>query len=139
MTRCLWCNGSDGELRTVTLSQGRERRSVPVHTAHESALVEWHARVAHHTPRLVMTLAFAPLVLLAALGLAALISRGTVFFVLGLALIALAAHMWTHPYATPQTVRLVGVRRSIALVRALAVPLGLGGLVAIVVGLAGYA
>jgi hypothetical protein len=49
MNRCLWCNRSDGELRTVTLRAGKERRDVPVHPAHEAQLVAWHARVVRDT------------------------------------------------------------------------------------------
>jgi hypothetical protein len=139
MARCLWCNGSDGELRTVTLTQGRERRVVTVHAEHEAALVEWHGRVVSDTPRFVLTMVIAPLAVFAVVGLAAFLSRTLTFVLLGLALIALAAYMWAHPYATPQTVRLVGVRRSIAIVRIAVVPIALGGVVAAIAGLAGYA
>ena len=138
MTRCLWCNGSGGELRTVTLSEGRQRRDVAVHAAHEGVLVEWHARAARDTPRFVTVMVFTPLVLLTALGLAALVGRGATLVVLGVALLALGAFMWTHPYATPLTVRLVGVRRSIALVRAATAVVIIGGAVASVAGLTGY-
>jgi hypothetical protein len=137
MNRCLWCNQSDGELRTVTLREGRERRDVTVHPEHEAALVAWHARVASDTQRFVTTLVFTPLVLLAAVGLAALVSRASTFVVLGLALIALSAFMWAHPYATPQTVRLVGVRRSITLVRAATAVLAAGGAFAVAAGIVG--
>jgi hypothetical protein len=131
MARCVWCNRTDGEMRTVTvLAEGRERRTVTVHAAHEAPFLAWHARVASDTPRFVMTIAFTPLVLLVAVGVAALVGRPAVALVLGLAATALAVVMWTHPYATPQTVRLVGVRRSIALARAGALLMGLVGLVA---------
>ena len=137
MTRCLWCNGSEGELRTVTLIEGRARRPVAVHSAPEASLAAWHARVASDTPRFVATMAFAPLILLAAIGLAALVSRTLTSVVLGLALVALAAFVWRHPYATPLTVRLLGVRRSVRLVRAAAVVLAIGGFAAAVAGLRG--
>jgi hypothetical protein len=138
MTRCVWCNRADGELRTVTLAQGRERRAVTVHPAHEASLVAWHARATNDTQRFVTTIAFTPLVLLGALGLAALVGRGATFLVLGLALIALAAFMWAHPYATPLTVRLVGVQRSIFLVRAATALLAAGGIAASIAGLRGW-
>lgn len=138
MTRCIWCNQSDPD-RTVTLSAGRERRTVPVHAAHEASLVAWHARATREARRFVTTMVLAPLAVLAAVGLAALVSRAMAFAVIGLAIIALAAYAWTHPYATPQTVRLIGVRRSIALVRLVSVPLGLAGLVAMIAGLVSYA
>ncbi len=132
MARCVWCNQPDGEMRSVTvrLAEGRERRTVTVHAAHEASFLAWHARVVRHTRRFVTTIAFAPLVLLAVLGVAGLAGRPAVALVLGLALSALALYMWTHPYATPQTVRLVGVRRSIALARAAALLLGVVGLLA---------
>jgi len=139
MMRCVWCNGSDGELRTVTLPvAGRERRTVAVHAAHEAALAAWQARVSSDSQHFVTAMALSPLVVLGAVGFAALVSRGASFVVLGLSMISLAAYMWAHPYATPQTVDLVGVRRSIVLVRVLAVALGLGGALAVVAGFAGY-
>jgi len=132
MARCIWCNQPDGEMRTVTvpLAEGRQRRTVTVHAAHEAPFLAWHARLVSDTPRFVTTIAFTPLVLLAALGLAALVGRPAIALVLGLALTALAVFMWVYPYATPQTVRLVGVRRSIALARAGALLLGVVGLLA---------
>jgi hypothetical protein len=136
VTRCLWCNGSDGELRTVTLPmEGRERRAVPVHAAHEAQLVEWHARVARDTPRVVMTLAFTPLVLVAVVTLAVVLGGGMLLAVLGLLLTALGAFMWAHPYATPQTIRFLGVRRSVALARAFALLLAVGGIIGAIVSL----
>lgn len=137
MTRCAWCNRSDGELRSVTLAEGRQRHVHAVHAAHEAALRDWHGRVVSDTPRFVTTMVIAPAVVFAAVGVAAVVSRALAFVLLGVALIALAAYMWANPYATPQTVRLVGVRRSIALVRLAAVPLALGGVVATIAGLAG--
>lgn len=131
MARCVWCNQPDGEMRTVTvLAEGLQRRTMTVHADHEASFLAWHARVARDTPRFVTTIAFMPLALLAALGVAALVGRPAIALVLGLALIALAVFMWMHPYATPQTVRLIGVRRSIALARAGALLLGLVGLLA---------
>jgi hypothetical protein len=127
MNRCIWCNRSDGALRTVTLQEGRGRRDVVVHPEHEAALAAWHARAAADGQRFVTTVAFTPLALLAAVGIAALVSRASTFVVLGLALIALSAFIWTHPYATPLTVRLLGVRRSITLVRVLAAVVAAGG------------
>jgi hypothetical protein len=82
-------------------------------------------------------LTFTPLFILAAVGLAALVSRASTFIILGLALVALAAFMWAHPYATPQTVRLLGVRRSITLVRVATVALALGGALTVAATLAG--
>jgi hypothetical protein len=117
MNRCLWCNGSEGELRTVALHEGKQRHDVLVHPAHEASLVGWHARVAGDTPRFVTIVAFTPMLLLAAVGVAALVSRASTLVVVGLAVIALAAFIWRHPHATPQTVRLLGVRRSITVVR----------------------
>jgi len=111
---------------------------VAVHAAHEASLVAWHARATRDVQRFVMTMVFTPLVLLAALGLAALIGRWATWLVLGLALMALAAFMWTHPYATPLTVRLVGVRRSVTLVRAASVLVAIGGVSASVAGLGGW-
>ena len=136
MNRCLWCNESSGELRTVTLRQGKERRDVFVHAAHQSSLVDWHARAVNEAQRFVTIVAFAPLFILAAVGLAALVSRRSTPVIIGLALIALAALMWRHPFATPQTVRLMGVRRSIIVVRALTALMALAGTVALGAGLA---
>jgi len=120
----------------VPLSEGRERRDVWVHARHEACLVRWHARVARDAGRLVTTMVLMPLVLLPTLGIAALAGEGAVLPVLGLALIAIAALMWTHPYATPQTVRLVGGRASIALARGGAALLAAAGTAAMVAGLA---
>ncbi len=133
MNRCLWCNGSDGVLRTITLGEGRVRRDVTVHPEHEADLVAWHARLVRDTPRFVTIFAFTPLLLLAAIGLAALVSRSAVLVVLGLWLIGFAAFVWSHPYATPLTIRLVGVRRSVALARGLTAVLATGGVIALLV------
>jgi hypothetical protein len=135
MTRCAWCNGSDGELRRVTLVEGRERRDVSVHAKHEASLVRWHARVARSGPRVVTILVFAPLLLLASVGVAALAGRGAVLAIVGLAVIGIASVVWKHPYATPQTMRIVGVRTSITLVRVGAALLAVGGIAALIAGL----
>jgi hypothetical protein len=134
VTRCLWCNGASGELRTVTLMQGREALRVAVHPEHEEALLRWYARVVADSPSFVTIMAFAPLFLLPAIGLAALVSRRAVIPTLAVTLVVLAAFVWTHPYATPQTVRLLGVRRSITVVRAIAILVGLVAIAALLVG-----
>lgn len=136
MARCIWCNGGEGELRSVTLHEARERREVPVHPEHEASLLAWHARVTRDTQRFVTVVAFTPLALLAFVGLAALVNPASIFVALGLSLIALATFLWAHPYATPQTVRLLGVRRSIVLARGLTAMLAVGGTIALLAGAA---
>ena len=137
MNRCLWCNSSSGELRAVTLRDGKARRDAFVHAVHEESLVAWHARAVRETPRLVTIVAFMPLLVLPALGLAAMVGRASTFVVLGLVLVALSALMWRHPYPTPQTVQLLGVRRSVAVIRVITALVALGGGVVLAAGLVG--
>ena len=127
MPRCIWCHQSTGELRTLLLRNGREHRFVIVHPEHEERVIDWHNFVLTHQASLVLRLALLPLVLLAVIGLASLVNSRLIPIAVGVVVVCVAATVWRFPFATPQTVSLLGVRRSVSISRALAVVLGLLG------------
>lgn len=127
MPRCVWCNRSAGELRTLVLRRGREQQSVAVHPEHETSVLDWHAFALRHEASLVLRMTLRPLVLLASIGLAALVDKRLIPVVAGLAIAWVATTIWRFPFATPQTVGLLGIRRSVTLARAIAVGIGIIG------------
>jgi hypothetical protein len=132
--RCVWCNRADGELVDLTV-ESRNRvarnplpRTFRVHDEHRQNFVEFNRKVQRYGPIFlwgiggfvtltavlqVLIFAFSP-----ALGAAGV---GAALVLLGGMLIAL-------PFATPETVAMVGARASIKMVRA-------GGAVVVVFGL----
>jgi len=121
--RCLWCHGGQGELREIVLEVGdrlagawRQRR-VLVHPEHEGELRD-HQRLLRGFGR---TFLVGVAVLL---GLMLLIEVPLVWWSarwglagIGLSVAALGALLVALPFATPETVRLWGVRGSVLAVR----------------------
>jgi hypothetical protein len=108
------------------------RETLLVHPEHEHIVREWLKTQERGTSRLVVFLVFLPLAVLAVLALSALVSPTLVLAVAGLALIAIAAVATTYPFPTPLTVRAIGLRRSIAIVRLLTMAIGLAGVAMLV-------
>jgi len=127
--RCIWCNRQDGALTEVVLGKGLQSRRVGVHPEHEALLREWDARARAFELPLVMALAFLPFILIGVFGLAALIAPWLAVPLACVGFVGMAIVIWRHPYATPQTVALLGVQRSIAVARGgalLILALGIG-------------
>ena len=104
-------------MRVIEVGERRDRALLTVHPEHEPLVRHWIAEEAAHGDRFVMVVVFTPFILLALVGLAALLNRQLIVPVIGLAIVALAAFMARFPFPTPQTVQLLGLRRSLFLVR----------------------
>jgi hypothetical protein len=133
--RCAWCHSSAGILRPLLLHDGREQLLLHVHAEHESSVVAWHESVIRRRPAVATRLALVPLLLLSAIGVAAAINASLILPAAGVAMLSIAAIFRRFPIATPQTLALVGVRMSMALVRGLALGIGVLGALITAVGI----
>ncbi len=82
-----------------------------------------------HQASFVLRVAMLPLALLALIGLASLLNKRLILVGVGLAVVWVAATFWQFPFATPQTVSLLDMRRSVTLTRTLAAGLALLGVI----------
>ena len=133
--RCAWCHNSAGDLEPLLLERGPRREFVYVHREHAAAVAAWHTALASAEPSLTTGFALLPLALLAVIGITATVSWRLVTPLVGLLLVALAVVVWRHPFATAQTVTLLGIRRSVVLARSLAGALVVVGSLAIAIGI----
>lgn len=121
MDRCIWCHSTRGDLRPLSLQDGRQTLSGFVHPDHEAAVRHWHQQAHLRGNTLIVLLVLLPLGLLAALGAAALVSRRLLLPAAGLAILGLGSIVARFPFPTPQTITLLGLQRAIRLVRTLSV------------------
>lgn len=140
--RCAWCRGRDGDVKEIRarvpgpLMSGLRWVDLDVHARHEPDLRRFLARLRAHGRRFlsllgacVAGLVATYLVLFAveaATGDGALAENLGSVATGGFSL-ALAVLLCRHPFATPWTNRLLGVRGAIRLVRVLSVLLAAGG------------
>jgi hypothetical protein len=132
--RCLWCHGADGDLVQVQLP-GEAWQEEPrlVHPGHEERL-RIFVDTARRRGQLFLALVVAEvLVLMNSTLVGVAVAQWVGLIIMGAALLAMAATIFVMPFATPQTARALGVRRSITLARGLGVGVGLLGLVLVVV------
>jgi hypothetical protein len=121
--RCVWSHRHDPGTRPITLRPGERyaEETVWVCPAHEEQFRRFYAYAARYGSTFI-----------ALIGLIVLAGFGLVLFEssvgLGLLLMGIGAVMLVFPFATPQTVQMLGVRTSVWLVR-------LGGLLMIGFGL----
>jgi hypothetical protein len=116
------------------LRDDREQVALHVHPEHETAVLAWHDTVIRRRLPVAARLALFPLLLLSAIGVAAAINAKLILPSAGLAVLSIAVVFRRFPAATPQTVARVGVRGSMALVRALATGVGVLGALITAVG-----
>lgn len=121
-SRCIWSGQRDAGTREVVLRPDPVHRpeAFAVCPAHEAEFLAFHERVFRRQYRF---LAGMGVIVVAAIA-AALIGEP---WAAAIALVFAGTVVFVYPFATPQTVALVGVRRSIALARGLALlTVGLG-------------
>ncbi len=131
--RCLWCNQRGGALENVGLPSELDGQSEgTVHAEHRQPLVSFMELVERRKNLFVgLVLALVFLMMNSTiLGLAVGWTVGVL--VMGVTLLGLGAVTWFMPFATPQTVQMMGVRRSIIVARACAAGVGIFGLVLLV-------
>ncbi len=134
-TSCRWCGSSDGELKTITVetptrfATSTKEETMSVHPEHESELRAFNKEVQAHGKRfLTLSLFFGVVLPMIGLGGLPFVSGAVVSSVIGLSTLALGVVLYLYPFATPETVEMLGVKKSVRLVRILAigiVPLGL--------------
>jgi hypothetical protein len=115
--RCIWSNQRDADTREISLQPpGRyAAETYWVCPAHEAELRAFHARLHRDKYRFLGGIA---LVVVAAI-VAGLLDSERLG---GVAMVGLGLFMLAYPFATPQTVQMMGVRASLRLVRVLTVP-----------------
>lgn len=140
--RCAWCRGRDGDVEEVRvripgpLMSGLQWTELDVHARHEAELRRFLARLRARGRRFLSLLGLCVAGLVAAylmlFGVEAAGGDASLVEDLGSAAtsafsLALAVVLWRHPFATPATNRLLGIRGAIRLVRVLAALLAAGG------------
>lgn len=131
--RCVWCNRADGPLESIQV-QTREplrdtptEKEVPVHPAHEHKVRRYYAERRTHgtTAFSIITGLVGGLTVISVVGIVvigAFPGASNVASVLllascGLALSGIGVTMIAHPFSTPETVSLFGIRRSKQIMR----------------------
>lgn len=145
--KCIWCNGSGGELTTIEVpaanqfpAEGVEprREEARVHPGHEDRAKEFAERAHRQSGVFIVVMAFVPLLLVVPVALAMELAGGGpggehwVRLVAGILLVVLGLFAIRYPFATPRTVEWFGMRSSIRIARVAA-----GVSVAIGVGIIG--
>lgn len=105
-----------------------------VHPEHAALVQQWRAAESKYGGPFVLIVVFAPLGILAFVGITALVSPALLLPAIGFLLLAIAALIARFPFATTQTVNLLGLRRSIIIVRIGAAIIGALGLLLLVEG-----
>jgi len=142
---CYWCGSSDGEFKTITvetptrLAMSTKEETLIVHPEHEAELRAFNEKARAHGKRfLILALLFGAIVpivgagllpFVVGAGLLPFVSDAVVTIVIGVSTVALSVVLYLYPFATPETVDMLGVKKSVRLVRMLAIigvaPLGL--------------
>lgn len=122
--RCIWCNRTDGELKKVRIESSNRFGVAPepdefwVHAEHEQAFRTFHQRKERHGRHLLIAVfgAAGALALIVPILMVAGAPRLAVgfcaFVIAGLGIGAIVL-----PFGTPETVRWLGLRKTITLVR----------------------
>ena len=134
--RCIWCHRADGSVREVTLPMidrwggNPIPRPFPVHAEHEDALRRFAALANRNGRRFILgTVGVAVAMLLVPIGAVAFglaPSLGRIATGSGTTLLGVMIVVW--PFATPETVGMMGIERSVRLVRVVGVVFTLAGL-----------
>lgn len=131
--KCIWCNERGGELREITvtvpnrLGLDPHEEVVHVHAAHEPRARAFLARLTRNATRFLIGIALVVVLMPVAVATGLLLgdtaetgARLVAAAFAGL-LLGLAVWLWVFPFATPETVRWLGIRKSMVAVRAGAV------------------
>ncbi len=134
--RCLWCHGAEGELTELNL-KGDAWQEEPslIHPGHEERLRAFMDE-AQRRSRLFIILIVALVFLMMNSTLVAIaVAQWIGTMIMGASLLGMAATIMVMPFATPQTARALGIRRSITVARACGVGIGVFGLILVVISL----
>lgn len=128
--KCVWCNGRDGRLEELSVSgipgYGPRRR---VHPEHRAETVEFFERAQREWSRALIAIVSLSVLLMFAVPLSILLGSELLTVILaGVGSVAIAVLVWRYPFPTPQTIRWLGIRRSVAVARGAALVLSLSGL-----------
>lgn len=137
---CLWCGRAEGDRTTIAVeAPGRiggsgGEKSVTVHPEHANAVRAYVAEVRESGRRFLGGIAlFAIAGPLGSAGVI-LLSRPVGLLGMGLSVVGTGATLIRYPFATPETVRFIGIRTAKRVVRAVG-----AGVVLLGVGIAGWA
>lgn len=133
--RCIWCNGRGGELERIEVASygpslgSRRAGETWVHSEHRAAARDYFCALERSWRRMAI-----PILALAGLQLCA-IALGVFEWVLdrylvgwiGATMVLQGVIAFRHPFCTPETITLFGVRRSVQLARSIGVLLAVGG------------
>lgn len=134
--RCYWCGSSDGETKTITvetinpIASSTREETLTVHPEHESELRAFNKKtVAYGRQFLFLAILFGAVLPTIGAGLVSVVGKAAGLGVVGASTIFLSGVLYVYPFATPETVDMLGAKTSVQLVRVLAIgivaPLGL--------------
>jgi hypothetical protein len=135
MFRCAWCNEEGADLRGVQVESAGQLQTVYVHPEHEAELAEYYRAAGRDVGAFPRRPGVIPLVMLTAVGAAALVDGRLSLAAMGLVLVGIAMVLRRYPYAKPRTVASIGVLKTVALYRTVASMIGLLGLALLIMGL----
>jgi len=132
---CTWCGTSEGTLKTITvetsnrLGTSTREETMTVHPEHEAELRAYAEQTRRYSGRfMLLTLLFALFIPMGGV-FAGIIwaSDALIAGIVGLSIVVVGMVMYVYPFATPETVQMLGVRTSKRVVRWLSVVMaGLG-------------
>jgi len=133
---CTWCGKSEAPLKTITVETtnrfgtSTREETMTVHPEHEAELRAFAEQARRYGGRfLLLSLLFGLFIPMSGV-FAGIIwtSDALIAGIVGLSIIVLGVVMYVYPFATPETVQMLGVRTSKQVVRGLSVvTAGLGG------------
>lgn len=134
--RCTWCHGARGDLEEIQLP-GETWSDAPalVHPGHERRLRDFLETARRRSQLFVILVVAAVFLVMNSTLVAIVVAQWVGLLIMGAALAGLAVTIMIMPFATPQTARAVGVRRSIVIARACGLGVGVLGLVLLAVAL----
>ncbi|MGH9457255.1 MAG: hypothetical protein ACRD2J_06390 [Thermoanaerobaculia bacterium] len=115
--RCLWCNEADGELVDVVVDVVVDAQLVRAHRAHEDDLVRFIERTTRSGWSFLGGIAVSLLLGVVAAALAATGQPRVAAATAAVATTVCGVVILRYPFATPETISLFGVKRSITMVR----------------------
>jgi hypothetical protein len=119
--RCLWCHGADGTLVPLREAGLPTARPLHVHPAHEAELRAYLLAATAAGPRLVRGLLLILVLAIPGMLIAYAVGDPAPAATIGAAITLIGALVIARPVALPQSVGVLGVRRSVLLTRTLGI------------------
>lgn len=127
--RCLWCHGAEGELRQIDITgKAWDDGPVHVHPEHEQRLRSFVKRVEGRSTLFISLTVLAVFVVMNSTLVGIMVTWALGLAIMGAALSGLGAVCLAMPFATTQTVRAVGVLRSIRIAQMVGLGTGAFGI-----------